>query len=904
MAGIAADFSSTTNQRIEHDFTQLGNSVDNLIETKASVEPSQQNTDVIVLRALVEGNFAKLSEMLARQPTHTSKVSSEASPVSTIKQQVTDLKLLRAIRCREMLTDPVRTLVDTDNHSLLLEVIQADAIKLKKDEVKLLLQRHLTTIVLTALQSTKLTSGTTHPLLNRFDLIAEVCKLFETVELIPDAINMFSMIDQSDMEPIHFKELICIGSELISLHKGQSSLAKAYSPIAICIILSDFLDSIKDYKPNFTLSLERLSAELVSVAEGIKNQIKENQAIGDICRDKPLGRLHLIDIWVHNSTKYRSFLQYSAVKQTVIKLWTNNLSTALGFRQCSYVVKAASRSYSWEKLWRIHSAPLMQKSTSLFQFQSWVYNCQIRHQVETRSSIAFLAMLIYIVVTYVNSVAAFRTPLNYDTDDFNTSNDNFDRMQYVGDYFFLPFSNLTGIQALIRLLYKHKAGHLTNSDPRMPFDLIILVVAALIQARFFGSYSSEVANGNYRYEFMWGILLFSYAMRVFLCFAINYKFGPTLRMLFATFIDITTFLLIFAMIMFVFSMTFYNLFYDTKEYETIPDAFLTLLSAALGSFDFSVFETRRPLGTVLLLVWIVIATILILNILIALLSKRYEELAPQADADFVSLLITYISTTKFLPEYGGLVLFPLPTTMFLLPFVPLYFTSIDKVKLSTILAHVSYVPCLLVGVVYFALYNAVWSVRAYFAILWMLSKDHLQDNSKVISGVLKWLIAGPFYLVLLALSSFPVFIHFMYKSPSLNSEELFTKHDVESALSIFKTALEVHPERQEIHLEEALDLIDALNESLSSRVGFGSRLAIKAAVNSTAIVNAKENLRYSEHSKEIEAKHAYTRIVMKLASYTTNSLNLKEAVDILQHKSFDFLKTYSRFITEKALSSI
>jgi hypothetical protein len=910
MEGIAADLSSTTNQWDEIGTNQHEtlhyNSVSNslLIEPVESVEVNRLNTDVIVLRAFVESNFAKLSELFARLPTDSSKVSSELTPVSTPKLQVTKRQLLRAIRCREMLTDPVKTLVDTNNHSLLLEVIKTAAIKLKKDEVKWLLQKHMTAIVLAALQSTKFTSGTTHPLLNRFDLIAEVCKLFENIELIPEAITMFAMIDQSDMDPIHFKELICIGNELISLNKGQSRLAKAYSPIAICMVLSDFLDSIKDYNPSFTLSLERLSAALVNVAERIKNQIKENQTMDDVCRDKSLGKHHFIEIWVHNSTKYRSFLQCSIVKQNVVKYWTHNLSLSLGFRQCSYVLKAASRSYCSEKLWSIHSSPLVQKSTSLFQFQSWVHNCQVRHLVETGCSIACLVIVLYIVETYINSVVTFRTPLDYEADDFSTANDNFDRMEYLGDYFFLPFSILTGTQALIRLLYKHKSGQLTTSDPRMPFDLIILVVAALIESKCFGSYSDDVGDEHYRYEYLWGVLIFSYAMRVFLCFAINYRFGPILRMMLSTFVDITTFLLILAMILLVYSMTFYNFFYDTKEYETIPDAFLTLLSAALGSFDFSVFETRQTLGTVFLLVWIVIATILILNILIALLSKRYEELAPQADADFVSLLITYISTTRFMPEYGGLVLFPCPTTVFLLPFVPLYFTSIDKVKLSAFLAHVSYLPCFFVGVICFALYNAFWSVHSYFIILWMLSRDPLQDRLKIIFGMLKWLIAGPFYLVFLVLSSFPAFINFMYSSSSLNSEELFTKHDVEKALLIFKTSLENQPEREEIPLAEALDLINASYASLSSRVGLGSRIVVKAAVNSTSIIKASERLRYSEHSKEVEAREAYTRLVMKLASYTTNSLNLKEAVDILQHKSLTFIKTYCRFITEKALSSI
>jgi hypothetical protein len=122
------------------------------------------------------------------------------------------------------------------------------------------------------------------------------------------------------------------------------------------------------------------------------------------------------------------------------------------------------------------------------------------------------------------------------------------------------------------------------------------VTAIILRIRFLGSYQDQLDEDENYYEYFWAIIVFSLAMRVFLCFSVDYKFGPILRMLYSAFIDASRFLMIFGMILVVFAASFFILFYKTQEYSTLEDSIFTLTNAALGSFDFNAFVNREYLA--------------------------------------------------------------------------------------------------------------------------------------------------------------------------------------------------------------------------------------------------------------------------------------------------------------------
>eukprot|EP00359_Climacostomum_virens_P000889 CAMPEP_0204896990 /NCGR_PEP_ID=MMETSP1397-20131031/487_1 /ASSEMBLY_ACC=CAM_ASM_000891 /TAXON_ID=49980 /ORGANISM="Climacostomum Climacostomum virens, Strain Stock W-24" /LENGTH=349 /DNA_ID=CAMNT_0052064687 /DNA_START=231 /DNA_END=1280 /DNA_ORIENTATION=+ len=342
------------------------------------------------------------------------------------------------------------------------------------------------------------------------------------------------------------------------------------------------------------------------------------------------------------------------------------------------------------------------------------------------------------------------------------------------------------------------------------------------------------------------------------------------------------------------------MFYGSIGYGSLEETIRTLFSAALGSFEYDVFIAREELGTVALTIWIVVAMILILNILTAVLITRYEGLTHQVNSDFVSMLFVYIQSTTFTPEYGAMVLFPLPFTFMLIPFVPLYFLKVDKVKLTAFLAKVSYLPMLCLAIVCFSLYNLMWGFYAHFRVVWMLTRDVSINRSDRAANLAKWIIMGPWYVTYLGLISFAGFYRYLYKVVSFELVELYSEKDRDFTLTLLKAFMESNPGLEEIPLKEALELPsislgihsnpDEANES------FGEYKEEAEWSSDRASVEA-ENLKYKGL---LASKH----IITKLASFASQTLNIEEAVTTLQTLTFDQFKVYSRYITEKAIASI
>ena len=74
-----------------------------------------------------------------------------------------------------------------------------------------------------------------------------------------------------------------------------------------------------------------------------------------------------------------------------------------------------------------------------------------------------------------------------------------------------------------------------------------------------------------------------------------------------------------------------NFLFDCPEFATLFDSVITNLDAGMGNFDFSIFNSierdykLHNFGKAYLLVGVIIFTIIILNLIIAILSNTYNE---------------------------------------------------------------------------------------------------------------------------------------------------------------------------------------------------------------------------------------------------------------------------------------
>jgi len=101
--------------------------------------------------------------------------------------------------------------------------------------------------------------------------------------------------------------------------------------------------------------------------------------------------------------------------------------------------------------------------------------------------------------------------------------------------------------------------------------------------------------------------------------------------------DMFNFSIIFAFMIFGFASAFSMWFRDSVDsYSTLIKATVTLFSASLGEFDYEAFEgtEKQARGQICLTIFLGVSTVLLLNLLIAILSHRYEATQIQSYEEY------------------------------------------------------------------------------------------------------------------------------------------------------------------------------------------------------------------------------------------------------------------------------
>ena len=121
--------------------------------------------------------------------------------------------------------------------------------------------------------------------------------------------------------------------------------------------------------------------------------------------------------------------------------------------------------------------------------------------------------------------------------------------------------------------------------------------------------------------------------KLLLSLSINKKYGVFVLMVFQMVQDILEILVVWMAIMLSFGVCMYHIYKEKHpdSYGDILTTSITLMSAAMGDFDYEPFaEDTDKTGTFLLTLYLIVVLVLLLNLVIAKLSSTYEKLSEKA----------------------------------------------------------------------------------------------------------------------------------------------------------------------------------------------------------------------------------------------------------------------------------
>ena len=109
--------------------------------------------------------------------------------------------------------------------------------------------------------------------------------------------------------------------------------------------------------------------------------------------------------------------------------------------------------------------------------------------------------------------------------------------------------------------------------------------------------------------------------------------------------DFLNFMIIYLILVVMFAIVGnLNFLFECPAYSTLFDSLITILDSSMGNYDFGVFdETEDPaikdFGKIYLMTTVIIFTILILNLIIAILSNTYNIFDPFSNALYLSKIL-------------------------------------------------------------------------------------------------------------------------------------------------------------------------------------------------------------------------------------------------------------------------
>lgn len=269
------------------------------------------------------------------------------------------------------------------------------------------------------------------------------------------------------------------------------------------------------------------------------------------------------------------------------------------------------------------------------------------------------------------------------------------------------------VNILYRLIYRVKTGiNIAIIDSQSILDLIIFVIiltrVIIVDGKFLALLNFEnidTYDDNIRISFviLMSVFFVCLWLKMIIYFKFSDKIGPLLRILELILIKLVYFLIIFMSEIFIFGCVGNLLFaldQTNNDYKGLDTSILATFRAMMNDFDFKNFDDdNQGIAALYLCVHIFVATVILLNFLIAILSNVHESFQKSSILLFQQEII--LKKKELMPDqtYGALLLIPFPFNFINFIFLPifLFYTSKKRLrKINKALLYVAYTPLFLI----------------------------------------------------------------------------------------------------------------------------------------------------------------------------------------------------------------
>ena len=547
-------------------------------------------------------------------------------------------------------------------------------------------------------------------------------------------------------------------------------ILNCHSPILTCLLLCEFIEQIKEVSSINASRCEKLTAELKEYCKNIQESNQQTSYIEYLMLQKDTrGRSAFV---IASENKIFGLLETPEIGTIVKKMWDGKLSKNSIYSASSmhrYIIDREEKPCE-----PFSSFDLFDKNKVYsFQINAWIDSCSMRFF--PFGIIVILSVINYNLFIYLLSAKGEILNNYYELSDVLKNMLNLHLVLIT----LLVYHNFV----FLLFLYKTKRRIIFDSWILMDFLICIFGWLILLDTRILVD-AYRIKNIPYTYNALINNLqvLFlkelhteinkytssrAFILRVIILvindFLVWFKIVsvlltvremvPVIRMIFSMGKLLGKYLIIIALFLSACAAFFTAIFSnESKGFSKFSTSIVTLFGGFLNTFNLNDFsEEYLGFGSVLYMVYLCISGVLLVNLIIAILSNVYENMANLVDATHRAELIQYFRKYKWDENYGYLIFLYSPFSLIIPFFLPLKLCIKDKKKFNMIVTKCVYIifyfPIIMI---IFMIYTGILIPICYFrGSLIMLKYQTLLKVStarKILDG-LKWFFGGLFFLI-------------------------------------------------------------------------------------------------------------------------------------------------------------
>ena len=341
-----------------------------------------------------------------------------------------------------------------------------------------------------------------------------------------------------------------------------------------------------------------------------------------------------------------------------------------------------------------------------------------------------------------------------------------DQVRYITCIFFLYIFKDINIILFAKLRHKQIRHYLIEFWLTLLSTLFSVLLIYKITEYFNVPYSQNnpkyqstiganiIYDSKLQFNVWLGMIVAVQWVRVFMVFQTSPTFGKVVEIIINMLTEISKFMIILTIILISFSSAGRILFFDMNQFSSDDQSIIYLISAALGNFDYSIYNNSYYLGKyygyTYLTLYLLVISITLLNFLIAILAEIYTTLKLKAKGLHSRQILLMRSSFDDDPYYSSLILLPVPMNFMMIPFTP--FVAVMKSRrLNTWLTYMCYTPVMLISMFGFACWSYIYLPFAYLISVWKIWLQALKvrkNCKKLLFCLIKlaiFLAIGPFY---------------------------------------------------------------------------------------------------------------------------------------------------------------